>query len=100
MQKLCTCLFATLLLAACAGAPPSWWNPNNRYGTTQTDTSKKAQAPSNPASKTIVIKEETIDPLPDASYEEETLTPLPDANPEQTPASADENTLPAPSVLD
>lgn len=89
-----------LLLAACAGAPPSWWNPNNRYGSTQTDPSKKAEAPSKPERKTIIIKEEAMDPLPDASYEEEAIAPLPDAAPEQIPAAADENTLPAPSVLD
>lgn len=89
-----------LLLAACAGAPPSWWNPNNRYGSTQTDISKNVEVTSKPARKTIIIKEEAMDPLPDVSYEEETLTPLPDAAPEQIPAAADENTLPAPSVLD
>lgn len=88
--------------AACAGNPPQWWNPGNRYG--QTAQSSSAQtAPATRPAKTVVT-EETMDPLPDSSYEEEAIAPLPQeedmpvTTPEAEPALAD--TLPAPSVLE
>ncbi len=90
-------------MAACAGNPPTWWNPQNRYGsadeTAAQQTPKKQAAP---------VSDEDIEPLPDAAYEEITLTPMADEEGENVSGAAagqnnaltaDEN-LPAPSVLD
>ena len=93
-----------LFLVACAGNPPEWWNPSGRYNqaaSQSTPTVKQSVPRTQP-----VVKEETIDPLPDNSYEEEVLTPLPEE--EDTPAAKvvtepalDGNKgLPAPSVLE
>ena len=90
------CLLA-LFAAACAGNPPAWWNPNNRYGTVDgVQTQPAAQK------KAVVVEEEEID-LPDTTYEEVTLTPMPDEeNENKTGASSAQNEkeLPLPSVLD
>lgn len=109
MKRVLILFFALAFLMACAGNPPAWWNPNNRYGTTE-DTSK-VSSPAKPATqprRSAVVKEESMDPLPDNSYEEITLTPMPDEdNENETGLSASQNeelladdTLPLPSVLD
>lgn len=90
---LCACL------AACAGNPPEWWNPGNRYGQTQqAGTVSQKTTP-------VVAQEEVMDPLPDNSYEEEVLAPLPEE--EEVSVSAQgqiepalDNGLPVPSVLE
>ena len=103
MKKIFPLFLLTLFAAACAGNPPAWWNPNNRYGSADGQTVQQA-----PQKKTIVIKEEDIEPLPDVTYEEVTLTPMPDEEGENSSGAAagqnqalnpDEN-LPVPSVLD
>ena len=106
MKKFILFSLGVLFLTACAGNPPSWWNPNNRYGATSAN-SAKASAAAATSRRTVVVEEEEMDPLPDASYEEETLSPLPEL--EEIPAGelsgaelvqTDENLLPVPSVLD
>ncbi len=84
MKHVVYVLFVISFLSSCAGNPPAWWNPNNRYGTAQ-----GASAPAKPVKKTIV-HEDTID-VADTSYEEEILTPLPQ-DPE--PPSVQEVTAP------
>ena len=102
MKRLCILCFAVMSVAACAGNPPQWWNPGNRYSQQEQTASQQATPAARPA--TTVATEETLDPLPDNSYEEEAITPLPQEDdtpltqPEAEPALAD--TLPAPSVLE
>ncbi len=94
-----------LLLVACAGNPPAWWNPSGRYGQTQTKEQTASAAKQTPGRRVPIVKEEKIDPLPDSSYEEEVLPPIPED--EDTPAvdpvaepALDGAALPAPSVLE
>lgn len=103
-----------MLLVACAGNPPEWWNPSGRYSQTASQQTAAATSAAKPAATRTkpVVKEEALDPLPDNSYEEETLAPLPEE--EDTPAvdaitepALDGNNalngnggLPAPSVLE
>lgn len=102
MKQLMGIFLLSLYLVACAGNPPAWWNPGNRYGQTPASAEASAdqgKAPRQPAAP----QEENMDPLPDNSYEEEVIAPLPEE--EDTPAEqpADEpgvNTLPVPSVLE
>ncbi|MBR2081582.1 MAG: membrane lipoprotein lipid attachment site-containing protein [Elusimicrobiaceae bacterium] len=110
MKKTVSLILLTVALTACAGNPPAWWNPNNRYGTVEENGTVRNTGSKVPAAKTrsVVIKEETIEPLPDSSYEEVTLTPMPDEDDENTTgvsASQNEeltpdNVLPVPSVLE
>jgi len=89
-------------LSACAGNPPAWWNPNNRYGVAENQPAQKTKAATK---KQVVVREETIDTFTDVSYEEEILAPLPE---EEEPAVSAENSvpekdsgsLPSPSVLE
>ncbi len=103
MKKILSLLLLTCFAAACAGSPPTWWNPNNRYGSADGQAAQQA-----PQQKAAVVKEEDIEPLPDATYEEITLTPMADEEGENISGAAagqnnaltpDEN-LPVPSVLD
>ena len=99
MKKILSfCLF-TLFLSACAGNPPAWWNPNNRYGTVGEET-----LPVAPAKQAVVVEEEELESVPDTTYEEVTLTPMTDEeNENETGASSAQNeddNLPAPSVLE
>lgn len=99
---------AISFLGACAGNPPAWWNPNNRYGaaeqTSALTTPKKQVSQDN---RSVVVTEENIDPILDDSYEEITLTPMPDEDRENaTGVAASQNeellpdgVLPVPSVL-
>ena len=101
MKKIFPFFVLTSFLCACAGNPPAWWNPNNRYGSVD-DTATSAvvqQAPQKPAEPT----EEEMDSLPDTTYEEVTLTPMPDEENENTTGAAsaqNEENLPQPSVLE
>ena len=92
------------VLAACAGNPPQWWNPGNRYGATEQTTAAQTAAQRTEPTP----KEEKLE-LRDESYEEIVLTPMPDEDGENaTGVSASQNkellpagdTLPAPSVLE
>ncbi len=102
MKRLCVFFFLVINLAACAGNPPQWWNPGNRYGELS-QTSSVQTAPAAQPAKTVV-KEETMDPLPDSSYEEESIAPLPQEEDSlvttPTAEAAPAATLPAPSVLE
>ena len=80
----------TCFLTACAGNPPAWWNPNNRYGESQPKVTVK---------KAPVVQEQTIDTFADTSYEEEIIAPLPEEE-EVSAQAAEEKSLPTPSVLE
>ena len=92
-----------MFFSACAGNPPAWWNPQNRYGSADGQTVRPAGQ-----KKTVVVEEEDIEPLPDVTYEEVTLTPMADEEEEnKSGAAAGQNDsptpdekLPVPSVLD
>ncbi len=103
MKKFFSFCLLALFAAACAGNPPAWWNPNNRYGAADA-----ASAQPTTKQKAVVVTEEDIDPLPDTTYEELTLTPMPDEEGEnasgaaasQNEALTPDGNLPVPSVLD
>lgn len=102
MKQIFSFLVLILLLSACAGNPPAWWNPNNRYGSVDDASTAVVVQPAEP--KQEEPAEQEMDSLPDTTYEEVTLTPMPDEeNENATGASSaqskDENTL-VPSVLD
>ncbi len=92
-----------LMLVACAGNPPAWWNPQNRYGTVEDSTQPPVVQPLR-VRKTPPITEQPTEPLADTSYEEKNLVvPVP----EETESAFSENvveindqSLPLPSVLD
>ena len=98
MKKFFSFILLASFVSACAGNPPAWWNPNNRYGTAD-----GAQPRQTTNVKAVALQEETLE-LPDSSYEEITLTPMPDEeNENKTGASSaqnEEENLPLPSVLD
>lgn len=103
-----------LLVGACAGNPPAWWNPGNAYSSdapaqrsSGTVSSGQPAEPAGAPQVDIVPSEETIAPLPDESYEEMILTPLQDEETENVsgessaqsvPSSS--SVLPPPSVLE
>ena len=103
----------SLLVAACAGNPPAWWNPGNAYSSgtaaesSRSETSGRVEMRT-PAQQEVYIPQEVdIAPLPDESYEEMILTPLQDeetenASGESSAQSAPSETglLPPPSVLE
>ena len=103
MKRIFLFALCVLFLGACAGNPPAWWNPGNRYGTTQ------GTVKSTPAQRAKpVVEEETLEVV-DESYEEITLTPMPDEDEENASGAAasqneallpDGDPLPLPSVLD
>jgi hypothetical protein len=100
MKHLLGIFLLSLYLVACAGNPPAWWNPGNRYGQTPASAQVTDQAA---VQKPTVPQEENIDPLPDNSYEEEVIAPLPEEEDTPTVQPTDEpgvNTLPMPSVLE
>ena len=102
MKYLISLCLVSCFLSACAGNPPAWWNPNNRYGTAENQPARKTTA-----KKQAVVREETMDVFTEVSYEEEILAPLPE---EEEPAASTEapapspaqnpGKLPAPSVLE
>ena len=102
MKHLFACM-ALLMLAACAGNPPAWWNPQNRYGTLENQPQTPVVQPLR-VRKEPAITEQSTEPLADTSYEEETLVvPLPEEAEPSAPenrADTDDPALPLPSVLD
>lgn len=107
MKNILAVFLGSVLFVACAGNPPQWWNPGNRYGTPE-----QTPAVQTPAQRAMPAPKEEKLELRDESYEEITLTPMPDEDGENaTGASASQNkellpagdtttTLPAPSVLE
>lgn len=79
------------MLAACAGNPPTWWNPSNSYGNSS---SKKGEVRAVSQPRVVptveeeIPQEEHILPLPDSEYEEMILTPLQDEETEQATGSS------------
>ena len=109
MKKLTLTTALFILLCACAGEPPKWWNPSGKYGSVKQEKARpQVQAPLQKAatSKPEEIKEEDITPLGDDALEEVDFQPLEDNPlPQETPAepgsaeqSAPKGTL-APSIL-
>ena len=96
MKHLFTCS-ALLLLAACAGNPPAWWNPQNRYGSV--DGTPAALQPVR-VKKTSAAMEQSIEPLADTSYEEETISLPEESEPAASEVIVEEGELPSPSVLE
>ena len=105
MKRIFAIVLASACLAACAGNPPAWWNPGNRYGQADEVSSQTATpAPSVKKPAEPVVSEVALDPLPDNSYEEENIAPLPEEEDTPAPALVTEpaldSMLPAPSVLE
>ena len=107
MKKVFSFLFLCVFAAACAGNPPAWWNPGNRYGTADGSVTI-SPTPRSTTRTPVPVKEEEIDVV-DQSYEEITLTPMPDEDEENdTGVAASQNeeltphddSLPLPSVLE
>lgn len=78
MKKIYSLLFVSVMLTACAGNPPAWWNPRNLQPGQQTATSQQG-TPARQASQAEQDPqaEQTIS-LQDESFEEMALTPLQD----------------------
>ncbi len=74
-------LFA-VLLTACAGNPPEWWNPSGIYNTDKTKNTSAQSVQSVPSGSSTVQAEDetpaeqTIDAVWDESYEEMNLEPI------------------------
>jgi len=74
-------LFA-VLLTACAGNPPEWWNPSGIYNTDKTKNTSAQSVQSIPSGSSTVQAEDetpaeqTIDAVWDESYEEMNLEPI------------------------
>ena len=103
MKQLLGIFLLSLYLVACAGNPPAWWNPGNRYGHTPASAAETSAAQQAAPRQPVTPQEENIDPLPDNSYEEEVIAPLPEEEDTPTVQPTDEpgvNTLPMPSVLE
>ena len=92
MHKYITLFLGTLLLGACSGNPPAWWNPGNVYSPPKPAQPQEEQMP----------PEQNIS-LQDEDYEEMTLTPLQDEEEENESGDASSQTIPqedlTPSVL-
>jgi len=90
MRKIIFFYSILLLLTACAGEPPKWWNPSDKY------TAPKANAVQSPAQEAVKtvpavkkdeeIKEEDIMPVGDETLEEVDFQPL-----EDNPAAEEED---------
>ena len=106
MKKTWSIFFSVLLLTACAGNPPAWWNPRTKTAQVQ-PSSSHPQAPV--ATELPPPTEEDPSLLPEDTYEEMTLTPLQDEEGENasgdssaqsvTPIEQNTDFLPPPSVL-
>ena len=95
-QPLLITAASLVLMAACAGNPPAWWDPSGVYSKTETATSAAT-----PTVKSVVVHkteeiptEEHIDASQD-EYEEMKLSPLSSVE-QQENAPA----LPEPSLLE
>jgi len=128
MKKISFILFS-VLLTACAGNPPDWWNPSGTYGKAkQTDTQAQQvntvpSGSSKVAAEDETPAEQTIDAVWDDNYEEMNLDPIDEkaeaeraatqatqqsvANtsgqvqvPVQSAATTNTGSLPPPSVLE
>lgn len=104
MKNILAVFLGSAMFVACAGNPPQWWNPGNRYGATE-----QTPAVQTPVKRTMPVPKEEKLELRDESYEEIVLTPMPDEDGENaTGVSASQNkellpagdALPAPSVLE
>lgn len=94
MKQILSIVIVSMSMIACAGNPPAWWNPGNRYGQIEQSTIT-ADMPIEP--ETPVIKEEKLEPILDNTYEEEVLElPLEEDISQPSPS----NSLPTPSVLE
>lgn len=109
-MRLITIFIASILVAACAGNPPAWWNPSGTYGTAD-NVSTAQTAPQIRRTQPIdePPAEQDIEPAFD-KYEEISLSPLEEdenlsADSDDSDATAqiadeDNTSLPLPSVLE
>ncbi len=85
-MRLFVCLLISMILCACAGTPPAWWNPSGAYGVSMQEKAAPAPVCADDPSFTSLITpaeeepmEQDIAPMPDDSYEEMHISPMPDA---------------------
>jgi len=107
MRKLLAMTLVCFLLAACAGAPPAWWNPGGVYSNQGIKTEKNSQQVAAPNAAPAQQPQEQTIVLQEDSYEEMTLTPLQDEEGENESGDSSaesvqppEDSLPAPSILE
>ena len=73
MKKYIAFTFCLIILTACAGNPPTWWNPSGRYSTpSQTSSTPPAIV----ATPIPTPEKETLLPAVDSDYEEMALSPV------------------------
>ncbi len=99
-MKIYTLTGVILLLGACAGNPPAWWNPSGSYGTStgsvrQTQPRRTVSS----GSSKVTVEDETpaeqdIDPALDG-YEEMNLSPIDEQAEVQRLAAEDAQTATA-----
>ncbi len=86
-------VLSVLLLTACAGTPPVWWNPTGTYTTTGTTNSTKVQ-PATVQTRVVppaeIPAEESIEASVEEEYEELKLSPL---SAQSEPAASEESAL-------
>ena len=110
MRKILFLTPVALLLCACAGMPPAWWNPGNTYSSTSRQTvsdEKPRERVITPSAIEQMPTEENI-AVQDESFEEMILTPLQDEETEndtgessaQSVPQQQGSALPPPSVLE
>ncbi|MBO4675146.1 MAG: hypothetical protein J5601_03555 [Elusimicrobiaceae bacterium] len=93
MKKYIIYTFFLSMLTACAGNPPTWWNPSGRYSTT---TPSSSSAPSIqteiPDNSVSTPQQETLLPL-DTDYEEMALSPIAAEEDTSTPTDLEPSVL-------
>ncbi len=94
MKKYIAFTFCLIILTACAGNPPAWWNPSGRYSTPSPTSSTVSTPTAIPTISTPAPEEETLLPTVDSDYEEMVLSPV--MAQEDTPSS----TNLSPSILE
>ena len=109
MRKILFLTPVSLLLCACSGMPPAWWNPGNTYSSTSRQTvsdEKPRERVLTPSAIEQMPTEEKIT-VQDESFEEMILTPLQDEETENDTGESSAqsvpqggNMLPPPSVLE
>ncbi|MDD6152749.1 MAG: hypothetical protein PUK24_05580 [Elusimicrobia bacterium] len=110
MRKILFLTPVSLLLCACSGMPPAWWNPGNTYSSTSRQTvsdEKPRERVITPSAIEQMPTEENI-AVQDESFEEMILTPLQDEETEndtgessaQSVPQQQGSDLPPPSVLE
>lgn len=87
-------LISVFYLAACAGNPPAWWDPSNRYSEPNSASLSNTTVRPNPQVRSSVPTEETISFETDTADFEEMAIPE-EADENQAALSAQENLTPS-----